>query len=428
MNQTNSNLVKPLALKIKRTKYPRFDNLHHIGRGYSTVSNLRVNRTLARRPTALEKEVPAPIRGERLFTPSEELQKRLARIQQVEEEISKEQPLEEFTRIPAEKREKQLKEARSTYESQIQQLKEREKELMRAVEEAESKLRQMQQKVHDQREKITAAQDLPQLLQKQKKRISELEAKSQNLQSQLMDAKKEWKEKVSHLEKLKKQAETASLEERKNLGRQIHEQQEKISALSAKKNELAQRIHKEEGELARLQDAVAVLSSQNKEKEELIRRQKSQLEELQRDKEKISRFANELVKKLAQVENLQRVEKNITVAKKPVKKEKYKPKIIKAVPKAHDLPPLTNKANAINGIVVNSRGSPQDNALVVIKNKDLQPQRALRTNKLGQFAVSAPLSNGTYRVEVQKDNLKFDIIELELKGEVLDPIEIKAVE
>lgn len=90
------------------------------------------------------------------------------------------------------------------------------------------------------------------------------------------------------------------------------------------------------------------------------------------------------------------------------------------------LPTLTSSPNVINGIVMDSAGNYLDAAVVVIHDKDGLPVRALKTNKLGQFTGATPLPNGVYTVETEKENLSFDVLQIELAGAVLPPLQILA--
>lgn len=87
---------------------------------------------------------------------------------------------------------------------------------------------------------------------------------------------------------------------------------------------------------------------------------------------------------------------------------------------------LTSFPNVINGIVLDSAGNYLDGVVVVIHDKEGLPVRALKSNKLGQFTGSTPLPNGTYTVELEKDNLTFDILQLQLEGKILPPLKIAA--
>ncbi|KKR82769.1 MAG: hypothetical protein UU29_C0009G0040 [Candidatus Daviesbacteria bacterium GW2011_GWA2_40_9] len=89
-------------------------------------------------------------------------------------------------------------------------------------------------------------------------------------------------------------------------------------------------------------------------------------------------------------------------------------------------PTLTTTPNVINGIVTDSTGNYLEGAIVIIHNKADLPVRALKTNKLGQFAGATPLSDGTYNLTLEKDNLEFDTLQLALEGKTLPPLLIHA--
>lgn len=89
-------------------------------------------------------------------------------------------------------------------------------------------------------------------------------------------------------------------------------------------------------------------------------------------------------------------------------------------------PPLTNAPNVINGIIKDSKGMLLSNAVIVVKNDSGEPVRALKTNKIGQFAISTPLPNGTYIMEIEHPDHSFDLIQVEVKGQVMPPIEIRS--
>lgn len=87
---------------------------------------------------------------------------------------------------------------------------------------------------------------------------------------------------------------------------------------------------------------------------------------------------------------------------------------------------LTTTPNLINGVVSDAMGNYLVGVIVVTHDKDGMPVRALKTNKLGQFLAATPLSEGTYTLTLEKDNLSFDIIQITLDGSVLPPIKISA--
>lgn len=87
-------------------------------------------------------------------------------------------------------------------------------------------------------------------------------------------------------------------------------------------------------------------------------------------------------------------------------------------------PPQT--PNIVSGLVVDQKGEILPGVIVVIKDIYDNPVRAIKTNKLGQFSISTPLPNAIYNLELEKEGYNFDIIEVEVKGEIIPPMEIKA--
>ncbi len=88
--------------------------------------------------------------------------------------------------------------------------------------------------------------------------------------------------------------------------------------------------------------------------------------------------------------------------------------------------PFSNKTNILSGVVKDPAGSVLEGAVVMIKNSENQPKRAIKTNILGQFALANPLANGNYFVEVvhnDKMDYSFDIISITAKGEAIPPLE-----
>ncbi|MDO8573187.1 MAG: PrgI family protein [Candidatus Daviesbacteria bacterium] len=87
---------------------------------------------------------------------------------------------------------------------------------------------------------------------------------------------------------------------------------------------------------------------------------------------------------------------------------------------------LTTFPNVINGIVKDTTGNYLEGTVAVIYDKEGLPVRALKSNKLGQFTGSTPLPNGTYTLELEKDNFSFDVLQIDLNGGVMSPLLIAA--
>jgi hypothetical protein len=92
------------------------------------------------------------------------------------------------------------------------------------------------------------------------------------------------------------------------------------------------------------------------------------------------------------------------------------------------LPRLTNIANIITGIVKDDENNLLPGILVTVTNHEGIPMRALKTNKLGQFAASTPLGSGVYFVEIEdpRGRFTFSRVQITLNGTVVPALEIIA--
>lgn len=92
------------------------------------------------------------------------------------------------------------------------------------------------------------------------------------------------------------------------------------------------------------------------------------------------------------------------------------------------LPRLTTFPNVVTGIVKDSYGNLLAGMLITVRDKDDTPLRALKTNRLGQFAASTPLPNNTYIIEIEdpKGGFIFDKAQISLTGAVAPAIEVIA--
>jgi len=88
--------------------------------------------------------------------------------------------------------------------------------------------------------------------------------------------------------------------------------------------------------------------------------------------------------------------------------------------------PLTNKPNVLSGLVVDGTGVPISGAIITVRDVNGVPVRALKTNKLGQFLSATPLPSGQYMIDVDWENFSFEPLSLNVTGEVLAPLAIKA--
>lgn len=90
------------------------------------------------------------------------------------------------------------------------------------------------------------------------------------------------------------------------------------------------------------------------------------------------------------------------------------------------LPATPTVANLISGLILGADNRLIENAIVQINDSQGIPQRAVKSNPLGQFGIATPLENGKYQIEVESDNLTFPIISISCEGKVLQPIKIQS--
>ncbi|MFZ2152815.1 MAG: PrgI family protein [Microgenomates group bacterium] len=91
------------------------------------------------------------------------------------------------------------------------------------------------------------------------------------------------------------------------------------------------------------------------------------------------------------------------------------------------MPDKPETANTLVGMATNTEGKIVEGAIVEIQDSKGNPSRVLKTNSLGQFRTTTPLANGKYLIITEKENLKFDKVEIELMGKTIEPIKIMAI-
>ncbi|MFZ2199740.1 MAG: PrgI family protein [Microgenomates group bacterium] len=96
------------------------------------------------------------------------------------------------------------------------------------------------------------------------------------------------------------------------------------------------------------------------------------------------------------------------------------------IPKNITLPAPPKTPNLITGVVVDQGGKLVENAIVQIVSSDGIPQRAMKTNSLGQFYTSTPLTPSSYIIEVDRMGLTFAPQSLVVNNTILSPIELQA--
>ncbi len=110
--------------------------------------------------------------------------------------------------------------------------------------------------------------------------------------------------------------------------------------------------------------------------------------------------------------------KEYSLVKEPPKKEA---KFSQDLP----FPNAPDQPNILVGMVIDKNNKIVEGAIIEIKDGNNETVRAMRTNKLGQFRTVSPLPDGQYQINTEGLNLRFDIIKIQLNGEIVQPIEIR---
>ena len=91
---------------------------------------------------------------------------------------------------------------------------------------------------------------------------------------------------------------------------------------------------------------------------------------------------------------------------------------------APPIPP--DKPNTVTGQAMDAAGKIVEGAILEIKDVSGRPVRAVKTNKVGHFAIVTSLQNGRYEIITEKEGLDFDSVTFEATGVIIRPIAIKA--
>ena len=186
-------------------------------------------------------------------------------------------------------------------------------------------------------------------------------------------------------------------------------------------------------------------SESTTEKEEELKKQARQLEqslsqntitkekflELER---KLNDLLSEKERLTEEVTSLRRKGADRVVAVKPVevKSVDTRPTVKKldlaGAKNTAGMPSVPQTPNIILGVIRDNFSHLLPNIIVSVKDLTGMPVRAIKTNKLGQFASATPLQNGEYLIEVEDPQKRytFDTVEVTLTGQVFMPIEITA--
>ncbi|HAZ29669.1 TPA: hypothetical protein DCY43_02890 [candidate division WWE3 bacterium] len=176
----------------------------------------------------------------------------------------------------------------------------------------------------------------------------------------------------------------------------------------------AEKINQEEETKKLRQQELTNSVKEEEAKKEKIRQEEDRLKQLKEREELLVKQKQELETKRLQEEE------------KRKKEEEYLAQhVVQITPAQQAQNPTV--ANIVWGIVLNNNKQPIENVVVVIRNARKEVVRALKTGVQGRFAITTPLANGAYYIDTDRENksgLKFPLITLEAKGEVIPTLKI----
>lgn len=91
------------------------------------------------------------------------------------------------------------------------------------------------------------------------------------------------------------------------------------------------------------------------------------------------------------------------------------------------MPDIPEIPNLIVGMVTDMEDKIVEGVIVEIQDEKGNSNRVLKTNTLGQFRSATPLTSGKYLIITEKEGYKFNRVDIELKGEIVQPVKIKAI-
>jgi hypothetical protein len=133
---------------------------------------------------------------------------------------------------------------------------------------------------------------------------------------------------------------------------------------------------------------------------------------------------NEIIKEF---DNVQVNQSEVKVEAKQQEKPSLKTRVRKLKAPTSQTFVLNNDhiPNQIFGLIMDRAGLAIPQAIIEIKNQFGVSLRILKSDENGNFSTNKPLANGNYSVVAEKDENKYPIIQVELIGEILNPLVIR---
>lgn len=120
----------------------------------------------------------------------------------------------------------------------------------------------------------------------------------------------------------------------------------------------------------------------------------------------------------------QKDQEETIIFKKPTVSKKQSGQAKKEASLAKNMPLKPEDPNIVVGMVTDKNGKLAEDTIVEINNQEGVPQRAVKTNKLGQFFISTPLQEGQYTIHIDDKELNIPPRKLKVKDEIIPPLHL----
>ncbi|MCH7541796.1 hypothetical protein IH981_03450 [Patescibacteria group bacterium] len=346
---------------------------------------------------------------------------------------SYEEGLKRVNQLVSEKSElsKKVSDLKSSYEEELNrtnQLVSEKEGLTKKVSDLESsnkeQVARISQLVSEKEELTKKVSDLESSNKEQVARISQLVSEKNSLYKKIVELNSSYTHEKQQRQGAEEQIKTVSGEfERKLTQAQIERTNlvDQVQKLKQETTESSQANEANESEIGALKSRLATAEKERDDSKAHMKKVDSWVRELGQKTGQHDKPPTHSVKTADKEEP--KVETKETPKEEPAKARVVKPQL--AIGKM--APALTNVPNIINGIIKDQKGLMLSNVIIVVKDSNDQPVRALKSNKIGQFAISTPLPNGIYTMALESPSHIFDIVQVDVDGKVMRPVEIRAV-
>lgn len=288
----------------------------------------------------------------------------------------------------------------------------------------------LQKKALEGEQLINAANQMQQKLAEKEALLNKLQEANQPHKNELQSLHTESKTIGAVIQNLRQQFNNLDPNEGALQSQTIEELQQKIKEKEQQSIQLEGKINALHQSISQEQQLANEVENYRQQIRELVLQQQKIQEVINQEEQKLNEITRQLNQQVQETQNranqIKQLEEFLNEAILNTAHQQPEPQAISRAQfmNPNEIPVLTQKPNAINGVVKDQNGKLLPDAVVMIKDAANHNLRAMKSNKLGQFVVTTPLVDGQYYIEVSKPGFTFTVVEVKLEGGVLPPIEV----